>query len=163
MRKAIVAASCLLATAAAAGTETLGGWTTTSEPDDGRATLVTALAAARGASQDDPSFIIVRCLGGRTEALVGTAGDWGLPRSSLEVVTQAGSGTRETSRWDVSTNGKAAFRSEGVEDFLRRLPAEGRLTIEVRDRIGGVHANAFSLEGFGEVRARVASACGWTP
>ncbi len=163
MRKAIVVASCLLATAAAAGTETLGGWTTTSEPDDGRATLVTALAAARGASQDDPSFLIVRCLGGRTEALVGTAGDWGLPRSSLEVVTQSDSGAQETSRWDVATNGKAVFRSEGVEDFLRRLPAEGRLTIEVRDRIGGVHANAFSLEGFGEVRARVASACGWTP
>ncbi|GBD48197.1 hypothetical protein [Methylopila sp. Yamaguchi] len=163
MRKAIVAASCLLATAAAAGSETLGGWTTTSEPDEGPATLVTALAAARGASQNDPSFIIVRCLGGRTEALVGTAGDWGLPRSSLEVATQSDSGARETSRWDVSTNGKAVFRSEGVEDFLRRLPAEGRLTIEVRDRAGDVHANAFSLEGFGDVRTRVAAACGWTP
>lgn len=163
MRNVLAVAIVMQTTGAFAGSETLGGWTTSSEPDDGRATLVTALASAQSASQDDPSFVIVRCLGGRTELLVGTAGDWGLPRTSLDVVTRAGAAAPETSRWDVSTNGKAVFRSEGVEDYLRRLPPDGRLTIEVRDRRGGVHANVFSLEGFGEVRSRVADACGWTP
>lgn len=160
------ACACALLAASPAGAESLqsGVWIANSETSsyDGK-TTVTAMAPSPAASQNDPAYVVVRCLGGRTEMLIGTAGGWGMSRTALDVRTSVDGGAAESSRWDVATNGKAVFRAEGVEAFLKGLPDKGKLSVLVTDKTGAEHANAFDLTGFAVIRAKIAAACGWTP
>lgn len=163
-RTAVLAIALLVAGPALAESARSGVWIANEETSsyDGK-TTITAMAPSPPASYNDPAYVVVRCLGGRTEMLVGTSGGWGMSRTALEVVTSIDGGAEARSKWDVSTNGKAVFLDSGVEDFLRTLPDTGKLTVRVLDRIGAEHANAFDLTGFGAIRAKVAAACGWTP
>ena len=164
MRTTLALTLALVALPAAADSEREGVWIVSAEPADAAGGgLMTAMATAPGASMDDPSYLVVRCLGGRTEFLVGTAGSWGYARKPLEVEVRVEGGPTDTSPWDVSSNGKAVFKADKVEDFLRALPADGRLYVRVTDLGGGAHENVFETKGLGDVRAKAAAACGWTP
>lgn len=159
-------ALCLLplATPAVAESAQSGVWTYTFEmSSDGKGGFVTALAPAPSPTGDpnDPSYVIVRCLGGRTEAMVGGSGGWGVPRKTVDVVTQVGGAAQQTSRWTVSTNGKAAFLDDKVEEFLKSLPDDGKLRVAITDMTGTTREAIFATTGFGVVRARLAEACGW--
>lgn len=160
----LAAFAVLVIQPAGAESGAFGAWTVNAETSsrDGR-TMVTAMAYASAASQNDPAYVAVRCLGGRTEVLIGTAGGFGVSRTTLEVETKAEGRAAETSRWDVSTNGKAVFRPDGVEAFLKALPDAGSLTVRIRDRTGAELSNVFKLAGIAAVRAEVAKACGWAP
>lgn len=167
MRKTALVLAALLAPATARAESAQSGvWTYSFEPSSsGKGGFVTALAPAPSPSGDpnDAGYVIARCLGGRTEILVGGAGGWGLPRRKLEVLTQIDGRPAETAQWDVSTNGKAVFLRDKVEDFLRALPENGKLRIAIRDMTGTAREAIFATTGFGPVRARIAEACGWTP
>lgn len=165
-RTAITLASGLLAASAHAESGQSGAWTYNAEPSStGKGGVATALSPAPSPSGDpnDPSHLVVRCLGGRIELLVGGAGGWGMPRRQIEVTTRIDDRPPETRGWDVSTNGKAAFMDEGVEAFLKSLPDDGRLTISVVDAAGGRHETVFRTAGIATVRDKIAGACGWTP
>lgn len=163
MRKTLIAALiCAAPAAALAETERVGVWTLNAEPSStGEGGIVTALSPAPAADYGDPSFLIARCLGGRSEFLVGGQGDWGVPRRGLDVTLEIDGGAPETSKWDVSTNGKAVFLDDHVEDFMKRLPDDGKLRVSVKDALGVARENVFALTGFGAVRAKIAEACGW--
>lgn len=139
-----------------------GAWTYAYEPSpDGRSDLVTALTPSPDAGLNDPGQLVARCFAGRAEFMVGGAGGWGMPRSSLEVTLQIGAEPPQTARWDVSTNGKAVFMSGDVAAFLKRLPDDGRLRISVMDATGARRESVFSTAGFATVKAKIAKACGW--
>lgn len=155
----VLAASPALAESAQSGV-----WTYNFEPSSiGHGGIVTALSPSPSPSGDpnDPSYLVVRCLGGRTELMVGGAGGWGMPRRTLEVATQIDQQPAETSRWDVSTNGKAVFLDDHVEAFLKRLPDQGKLRVSITDAAGERRENIFPTTGFGVVRDKIAEACGW--
>lgn len=159
-----VAAAVALGAPARAASEQIGVWTVTSEPSSTGASggLATALSTSPAASLDDPSQLAVRCLGGRTEFMVGGAGQWPYTRRrTLEVTLQIDGGAPENSAWNVSTNGKAAFFDGPVEELLRRLPDAGKLRVVVTDAAGVAHENIFATTGFARVRAKIAEACGW--
>lgn len=166
MRITPLAASALLAAAglvtpADAESGRAGAWTYAYEPStDGKSDLVTALAPAPAADRDDPAQIVARCLSGRAEFMVGGAGGWGLPRSALDVTLQIDDWPPQTSRWDVSTNGKAVFMTGDVTAFLRSLPDDGRLRVSVMDATGTPRETIFSTVGFATVRAEISKACG---
>ncbi|MFC3692213.1 hypothetical protein [Chenggangzhangella methanolivorans] len=139
-----------------------GVWTYTYEPSStGEGGIVTALAPAPSPSADpnDPSHLVARCLGGRVEFLVGGSGGWGLSRGQIEITTRVDDHSSETRRWDVSTNGKAAFLSEGVEAFLAALSDDGELRVMLADAAGARRETTFSTKGVAEVRAKIAKAC----
>jgi hypothetical protein len=166
IRSAFALALLLAAAPALAESGQSGVWTYTFEPSStGSGGIMTALSPAPSPSGDpnDPAYLIARCLGGRTELMVGGSGGWGLPRRKLEVTTQIDGATPETALWAVSSNGKAVFLDEGVEAFMRKLPDSGKLRIAVKSGAGGVHEGVFATTGFGEVRAKIAQVCGWTP
>lgn len=160
-------ATVLLAAASPALAESAqsGVWTYTYEPSSTGGGFMTALSPSPSPSGDpnDPSYVIARCLGGRAELMVGGSGGWGLPRRKLSVVTQVDGGQPETAQWDVSTNGKAVFLSEGVEAFMKKIPDSGKLRIAVTSGAGEVHETIFATTGFAMVRARIAEACKWAP
>lgn len=154
----------LLASPALAEDGTSGVWTWRFEPSSiGEGGLVTALAPSPTPPDgpNDPGYMIARCLGGRSEFLVGGSGGWGLSGRQLDVVTQIDGAGPVTARWDVASNGKAVFVSEKVEEFLRALPDAGKLRVEIHDGTGTVRATVFSTAGFGSVREKIAQACGW--
>ena len=95
--------------------------------------------------------------------MVGTAGGWAGSGQKLEVTSQVDDQPEVTMKWDASTNGKAVFVDDHVEDFLRTIADPGKLRIAVRDPGGGVHERVFDTTGFGEVRSRIAEVCGWKP
>lgn len=164
----VFAALSLLAAGAApalADSERLGVWTVTSEPSStGSGGIVTALSPSPGASLDDPSQLVARCLGGRTEFMIAGAGQWPYTRSrTLQVTIEIDRGTPETSAWDVSTNGKAVFFDGPGEDLLRKFPDAGKLRVVVIDAAGRPHENIFPTTGFAAVRQKIADACGWRP
>lgn len=163
MRPSLIAALLCVAPAVAhAESERVGVWTLNAEPSSsGRGGIVTALSQAPSADLGDPAYVIARCLGGRSEFLVGGQGDWGVPRRKLDVTVGIAGGASETSKWDVSTNGRAVFLDDGVEAFMKRLPDDGKLRVAVRDGLGVTRENIFALTGFGTVRAKIAAACGW--
>ncbi|HVI28285.1 hypothetical protein [Hansschlegelia sp.] len=142
-----------------------GAWTYNFEPESHGGGIVTALSPAPGASFNDPSYLVARCLGGRTEFLVGTSGGWGLSGRTLDVLAQPEGtpGPPATARWDVSSNGKAVFAPEPVDALLRSLPDPGRLRIAVTDGMGQSHETIFDMTGFAEIRRRIAEACRWAP
>lgn len=164
----IAAAFVMSLAAAAAHAETgqSGAWTYNVEPSStGKGGIATALSPAPSPSGDpnDPTHLVVRCLGGRTELLVGGAGGWGLPRRQLQVTTRIDDAEPQTRGWDVSTNGKAVFMDDGVEAFLKSLPGDGKLVVSVVDSTGGRHETVFRTSGIGVVREKIAEACGWAP
>ena len=162
MRLPLAALLTLLALPAFGETGRSGVWTYVYEPSSsGPGGLFTALSPAPAADHNDPSQIVARCYGGRPEFLVGGAGGWGMPRRTLAVTISIDGGPPQTSRWDVSTNGRAVFLDDGVEAFLKRLPDDGELRVEVVDAVGQTRANRFATKGFAAVRARLAQACGW--
>ncbi len=166
MRMLATVFSIALACAAAqAESGRSGGWTYNSEPDSNGGGMVTALASAPGASFNDPSYAVARCLGGRTEFFVGTSGGWGLSGRTLEVLArvEGAPGAQTPMRWDVSSNGKAVFAPEPVDALLRSLPDPGRLRFAVRDGRGESHETVFDMAGFAEIRRRIAEACRWAP
>ncbi|RXF67421.1 hypothetical protein [Hansschlegelia zhihuaiae] len=162
MRAIILAAAVLAASPVAAETGRSGVWTFSFEPAaSGSSGMVTALAPSPSPSGDpnDPSYLVARCLGGRTELLVGGAGGWGLPRKTIEVTTQIDGGPAETAQWGVSTNGKAAFLDQGVERLLARLPDDGKLRVAVRTASGEVNETIFATTGFAAIREKIAQTC----
>lgn len=166
-RLAQIAAALTLAVAglacpAKAESGRAGAWTYAYEASpDGRSDLVTALAPSPNAGFYDPSQLMARCLSGRAEFMVGGAGGWGLPRTTLDVTVQIDQEPAQTARWDVSTNGKAVFMGGDVAAFLKRLPDDGRLRVSVMDATGAARESVFSTAGFATVRARISKACGW--
>lgn len=164
MRRALVFAFVIAATPAIADSERLGVWTMSVEPPskDG-AGLVTALSPAQGAGYNDPSYLIARCITGQAELMVGSNGGWGLSGRSLNVVAQMDGGPERSAKWDVSSNGKAVFLPEGVEDFLRAIPDDGKMRIAVSDATGETRETIFPTTGFAAVRAKIAEICKWKP
>lgn len=164
---AVSVASLLAALAASivpsrADSERIGVWTVTAEPSSsGQGGIVTALSPSPGASLGDPSYLVARCLGGRSEFMVGGAGGWGMSGRKLEVMVEIDGGAAETAAWDVSTNGKAVFLDDKVEDFLKKLPDNGKLRILIKDGSGVDRENIFATTGFGTVREQIAKACLW--
>ena len=151
-----------LALSANAESGRAGAWTYAYEASpDGRSDLVTALSPSPGADRDDPGQLVARCLAGRAEFMVGGAGGWGVPRTSLAVTLQIDAEPPQTSRWEVSTNGRAVFMSGDVAAFLKRLPDDGKLRVSVMDATGTVRETVFSTAGFATIRAKIAKACGW--
>ena len=139
-----------------------GAWTYAYEAStDGKSDLVTALSPAPAADLNDPSQLVARCFGGRAEFMVGGAGGWGVPRTGLDVTLQVDREPPQTSKWDVSTNGKAVFMPGDVAAFMKRLPDVGRLRVSVMDGTGTARETIFSTAGFGLVRTMLAKACGW--
>lgn len=163
---ALLAFSALTVSFAHAETGQSGSWTYNVEPSStGKGGIATALAPAPAPSGDpnDPSHLVVRCLGGRTELLVGGAGGWGLPRRKLEVTTKIDDQPAETRGWDVSTNGKAVFLDDRVEAFLKALKDDGKLLVSIADATGARHETVFATTGIAAVRDKIAAACGWAP
>lgn len=165
-RAALVLAAGMICGHASAESAQSGVWTYTYEPSStGKGGLVTPLSPSPSPSGDpnDPSYLVARCMNGRTELLVGGAGGWGLPRRQISVTTRIDDAPPETKAWDVATNGKAAFLDDGVEAFLKALPEDGKLLVTVADAMGGRHETIFRTTGFGAVRAKLAEACSWAP
>ncbi|WP_020178127.1 hypothetical protein [Methylopila sp. M107] len=162
MRAALVLALALAAFPALAESGQSGVWTYVYEPGaGGSGGLVTALAPAPAADRDDPSRLVVRCMNGRAEVLVGGAGGWGLPRRSLEVTVAIDGLRPETSLWDVSTDGRAVFFAGDAEAFLKQLPDDAGLRVSLVDATGQRRENMFSTKGFDAVREKLAKACAW--
>ena len=167
MRRTALAFAFLSAAAPAwAESATSGVWTYSFEPSStGKGGIVTALSPSPSPSGDpnDPSYLIARCINGQSELLVGGQGGWGLPRRQIDVTTRVDDGEPQTKRWDVSTNGKAAFLGDGADAFLKALPDDGKLLVSVVDAAGGRHETVFRTTGFGVVRTKIAEACNWAP
>jgi hypothetical protein len=147
---------------AMADSELHGVWTMSVEPPskDG-AGLVTALSPAQGAGYNDPSYLIARCITGQAELMVGSNGGWGLSGRRLTVVSQMDGAPDRSGKWDVSSNGKAVFLPDGVEDFMRAIPDDGKMRIAVSDATGETRETIFPTAGFGAVRAKIAEICKW--
>lgn len=162
---AAVFAMGLACAAAQAESGRSGAWTYNSETESQGGGIVTALASAPGASFNDPSYAVARCLGGRTEFFVGTSGGWGVSGRTLEVLArpEGAPEAQAPARWDVSSNGKAVFAPEPVDALLRALPDPGKLRFAVRDGRGESHETVFDMTGFAEIRRRIAEACRWAP
>ncbi|MGA0530866.1 hypothetical protein [Hansschlegelia sp. KR7-227] len=163
LRIALTAALLLLSSVASAEGGRADGWTYTAELPDAGGGYATALLPAPSASYNEPSYMIARCLSGRTEFLVGTTGGWGASGQKLAVTFEVGAGEAKASKWVVSTNGKAVFLDDPPEDFLRAISDPGTLRFTVREPSGAVHETVFDTSGFATVRAKIAKACGWTP
>jgi hypothetical protein len=163
LRTALTATLLLLSPAASADSGRVGGWTYTAELPDAGGGYVTALAPAPSASYNEPSYMIARCLSGRTEFLVGATGGWGASGRELEVTSEIDAQGAKTAKWIVSTNGKAVFADDPAEEFLRAISDPGTLRFAVRDPGGAVHETVFDTTGFATVRAKIGKACGWAP
>ncbi|MFC7053985.1 hypothetical protein ACFQI3_14925 [Hansschlegelia quercus] len=162
MRRTLVLALVMIVGPAVADSERHGVWTMSIEPPskDGGG-LVTALSPAQGAGYNDPSYLIARCITGRAELMVGSNGGWGLSGRRLTVVSQMDGALERSGAWDVSSNGKAVFLPEGVEDFMRAIPDDGKMRIAVSDATGETRETIFPTTGFGAVRAKIAEICRW--
>jgi len=123
--------------------------------------MVTALSPSPGADLNDPAYLVARCISGRAEFMIGGAGGWGLPPKTLDVTVNIDGGAASTTPWDISTNGKAVFLDDHVEDFLKSLPDDGKVHVVIKDGTGQTRENIFRTSGFGAVRAKIAEACGW--
>jgi hypothetical protein len=164
MRATTLALAVIFA-AAPAVAETLqsGVWTYTYEPSStGKGGLFTALSPSPSPPDDpnDPTYLVARCLGGRVELMVGGSGGWGMPRRQIQITTRIDDRPPETKPWDISTNGKAAFLDDGVQEFLKSLPDDGKLSISVLDAAGRTYQTIFRTTGFGPVRDKIGEACG---
>lgn len=161
MRRRLLAVMLLAAAPALAEEGSTGAWTWRLDMKPDGSGMSNAFSPAPVASYNDPGYVIARCFGGRTEFMVGTNGGWGVSGQTITVETQAGDAPATTAQWNVSTNGKAVFAPDPVEDFAKTIPDPGKLRVAVKDNTGETRETVFDMTGFATVREKLAQACRW--
>lgn len=148
---------------------------TASPVDYSRQVSATMLSAA-SSGEREMSFAM-HCRQGRTELVLGIGDFARYPAGTalvLEFLALDQEAMRDQTverrwvqqrgqerRWnELSGTTDVSLRGDAVA-FLKQLPDGGRLFVRAKDRQGVLHEAEFDLAGFGPVREKLASACGW--
>jgi hypothetical protein len=125
---------------------------------------ITALTAARAASQDAPSSLAIHCRAHRTELIVSTTGSWKqVPDGDVKVVHRINEEPSVEQRWRTVETGKGLAFPGDVVRFLRSIPDGGRILVRVYAGKSLPSESTFQLAGLDAVRRKIATACNWPP
>jgi hypothetical protein len=134
---------------------TAAGWSIieSTSPSDGSSQVGGALVVGDAA-------LILRCREQKTEAAYSTQ-DTDLGDDSVTVRYRINSDEPMKEVWRSSASTFAAFAPK-PEEFIRALPANGRVFIRALTADGSNKDTNFLLSGVSEIRGTIARACNWS-
>lgn len=110
-------------------------------------------------SEEMSSILVLRCRDNRTDLFVGTDKYLGSD-DFISITYRIGSEKAISTRWNGSTTGRAVFVPKAIA-FSRQLPDDVKLFVRIEAYRSAPVDATFPLGKFSDIRAKVASACGW--
>lgn len=146
------------------GSGEAGGWYVTEEKsaiDD--SPKVTAILAPLdgGGNVVTPTGLVVRCVENTTSVIISTE-NFAFGEDYGRVTTRFDSGPAETTRWEISSNGRSFGLWEGAKaiPFLKKLRDANKLAVRV---VANQQSDmTFDLTGGASVVDKIAAACNWS-
>jgi hypothetical protein len=108
-----------------------------------------------------PTVLVLRCKEKKTEAYLGKPFTlFGANTVTVKVLVRINDGKPIETQWQPSSNGLGVFAVAAVE-FIRALPANGKIFIRVTTFDGSTVDGAFTLGNVSEIRDKIAADCHW--